>query len=100
MKYVTFFGALASDGSIRVVLITGNGDLFCAGVDFAAFQFDPSEDSDTGHTALHIRNKGKLWQDAFSNIEKCGKVVIACVHGACIGAGLELISAADIRLCT
>jgi enoyl-CoA hydratase len=33
-------------------------------------------------------------------IERCRKPVIAAVHGACVGAGLDLISACDIRLCT
>lgn len=32
--------------------------------------------------------------------EICGKAVIACMHGAVLGAGLELVSACDIRFCT
>jgi len=94
-----FFAAVAVDGSIRVVLLTGDGAMFCAGVDFAAFQMAQTS-TDVAHRALQIRAMGKSWQDAFTNIEKCGKVVVACIHGACIGAGVELISAADIRLCT
>eukprot|EP00927_Polykrikos_kofoidii_P073010 TRINITY_DN69084_c0_g1_i1.p1 TRINITY_DN69084_c0_g1~~TRINITY_DN69084_c0_g1_i1.p1 ORF type:complete len:320 (-),score=59.22 TRINITY_DN69084_c0_g1_i1:192-1046(-) len=93
-----FFGAVAGDSSVRVVLLTGEGPLFCAGVDFAAFQFEKHED--VAHQALQIRSIGKGWQEACSNLEKCGKVVIACVHGACIGGAVELISAADVRFCT
>merc|ERR1719289_753607 len=33
-------------------------------------------------------------------IEKCRKPVIGCVHNACVGAGVDLITAVDIRLCT
>lgn len=97
-----FFGAVAGEGAVRVVLLTGQGDLFCSGVDFAAFAptTGMGDKADAGHTALTIRALGKAWQDAFSNLEKCGKAVIACIHGACIGAGVELISAADIRFCT
>lgn len=94
-----FFGAVAGDGSVRVVLLTGEGSIFCSGVDFAAFSFGTGE-PDVGHTALRIRAIGKSWQDAFTNVERCGKAVIACVHGLCIGAAVELISAADIRFCT
>ena len=32
--------------------------------------------------------------------EICGKAVIACMHGACLGAALEMVSACDIRICT
>jgi enoyl-CoA hydratase len=39
-------------------------------------------------------------QDGLSCIEQCRKPVIAAVHGKCIGAGLDLITACDIRLCT
>merc|ERR1712181_129427 len=43
---------------------------------------------------------GQAWQESFNAIEKCWKAVIACVHGACVGAGIEMISACDIRFCT
>jgi len=96
-----FFSLVAGDGTVRCVLLTAEGPLFCAGVDFAAFSVVGGEGApDAGHTALRIRNQGMAWQSAFTNLEKCGKVVIACVHGACIGAGVELISAVDIRICT
>jgi len=34
------------------------------------------------------------------NIEKCKKPVISCIHNACVGAGLDMITAVDIRVCT
>ena len=34
-----------------------------------------------------IRAMGRRWQQAFTNVALCGKPVVACVHGACIGAG-------------
>lgn len=39
-------------------------------------------------------------QEAFNAVERVPQPVIAAVHGACIGAGVDLISACDIRLCT
>ncbi len=39
-------------------------------------------------------------QDAFTAIERCRKPVIAAVSGFCIGAGLDLITACDIRICS
>jgi len=95
-----FFGAVAHDGSVRVVILSGEGASFCSGVDLEAFQAVVVSGDDVGHAALRVRSLGKAWQDAFSNLERCGKVVIACVHGACLGAAVELISAADVRFCT
>jgi delta(3,5)-delta(2,4)-dienoyl-CoA isomerase len=40
------------------------------------------------------------WQDAFTAIEQCPQPVIAAVHGACIGGGVDLICACDVRVCT
>lgn len=39
-------------------------------------------------------------QDAFTALERCRAPVIAAVQGACIGAGIDLATAADIRCCT
>ena len=39
-------------------------------------------------------------QQSFDAIEKCSKPVIAAVHNRCIGGGVDLITAADIRVCT
>lgn len=39
-------------------------------------------------------------QNAFNSIEECVKPVIACIHGACIGGAIDMICAADIRICS
>eukprot|EP00929_Paragymnodinium_shiwhaense_P034805 TRINITY_DN18898_c0_g1_i1.p1 TRINITY_DN18898_c0_g1~~TRINITY_DN18898_c0_g1_i1.p1 ORF type:complete len:289 (+),score=68.78 TRINITY_DN18898_c0_g1_i1:68-934(+) len=96
-----FFFHVAGDGGVKVILLTGAGGQFCSGLDFTAVQaMGPQEGADVGREALRIRSIGKHWQDALSGLERCGKVVIACIHGACIGGGVELIAAADVRFCT
>jgi len=50
-----------------------------------------------------LRNLHKVvtaYQSSFTSLEKCNKPVIAAVHNACIGGGVDLITAADIRYCT
>lgn len=39
-------------------------------------------------------------QDSISSLENCQKPVIAAIHSACVGAGVNLIAAADIRYCS
>jgi enoyl-CoA hydratase len=87
------------DREVRAVVIAGNGRNFSAGLDLAASgelfaQQKGSQEMDTlFHHILGI-------QEAFFAIEECRKPVIAAVHGACIGGGLDLIAACDIRLCS
>lgn len=40
------------------------------------------------------------FQDSFTAIELCSKPVIAAIHGACVGGGIDLITACDIRYCS
>lgn len=49
---------------------------------------------------LEFKATLKRMQYSFTQLEECGKVVVVAVHGACVGAALELICACDIRLCT
>jgi len=39
-------------------------------------------------------------QDAVTALERCRKPVIASIHGACIGGGIDIVTACDIRMCT
>lgn len=75
--------------SVQVVIITGNGDHFCAGLDLAEYKLSPAYEG-----MLYSRAGHKL----FDNIQYCGRPVIAAMHGAVIGGGLELASCAHIRV--
>ncbi|CAK9034703.1 unnamed protein product [Durusdinium trenchii] len=96
------FEMIKQDVDTRAVLLSGAGHLFCSGLDLktALSIFSSDAAQDVARRALKIRNFGKMWQDAFTSIEMCGKPVIACLHGAVLGAGLELVAACDIRFCT
>eukprot|EP00439_Symbiodinium_sp_Y106_P024927 s1828_g3.t1 len=106
----TCFEAIALDVDTRVVLLSGAGRCFCAGLDLGAAMamFGGSSgtgqaDSDVARKALRVRAMGKAWQASFTSLEACGKAVIGCVHGAVVGAGLEnprMITACDVRFCT
>lgn len=101
-----FFEALADDPEARAVVLSASGRMFSAGLDLMdaslvdATPGAKSKSEDIARRALVIRRTGKAWQQAFTSIERCGKPVIACVHGGAIGAGVEMLSACDIRFCT
>lgn len=55
---------------------------------------------DVARKAKIFRPFIRLYQDSMSSLEQCRKPVIAAVHSGCIGAGVDLITAADMRYCT
>ena len=57
-------------------------------------------DLDTSRKAVKMEQKIRDYQESFTAIEKCRKPVIAAIHGGCIGGGVDLTSACDIRYCT
>jgi enoyl-CoA hydratase/carnithine racemase len=92
------FRALGRDPQVRAILLSGQGKHFTAGLDLqhAASQFGPSADAGR---AAEARLRHIEWlQDAFSAVEQARAPVIAAIHGGCIGAGVDLASACDIRL--
>ena len=92
------FRALGADPKVRAILLSGRGKHFSAGLDlqYAASQFRPPSDPGRGAEARlrHIQ-----WlQDAFTAVEQVRVPVVAAIHGGCIGAGVDLASACDLRV--
>jgi enoyl-CoA hydratase len=95
------FEALDSDPEVRAVIVRGRGDHFTYGLDLKAMmgELGPGlggEQLARARTELHERI-GRM-QASFDAIERCRKPVIAAVHGWCIGGGVDLITACDVRL--
>lgn len=92
------FRTLGSDPAVRAVLLSGRGRHFTAGIDldYAAGQFAPM--TDPGR-ASEARLRHIEWlQDMFNAVERSRPPVIAAIHGGCIGAGVDLVSACDLRV--
>jgi enoyl-CoA hydratase/carnithine racemase len=92
------FRALGRDPLVRAILLSGQGRHFTAGLDlaYASSQFGPS--TDTGRAA-EARLRHIFWlQDCFSAVEAARAPVIAALHGGCIGAGVDLAAACDLRV--
>lgn len=80
--------------------------MFSAGIDLSDVGVlsnagaNDSRQVDVARRALGVMREGGEWQRAWRAINLCSKPVIACVHGGCLGAALEMICFCDIRLCT
>jgi enoyl-CoA hydratase len=92
------FRTLGRDPAVRAILLSGQGKHFTAGLDleYAASQFKPG--TDAGRAAEAKLRHIEWLQDCFSAVEQARPPVIAAIHGGCIGAGVDLVSACDIRL--
>jgi len=84
----------------RVAIIRGAGRQFTAGIDLALLGAVRAEVADAcdGRSREKLRRLILDLQDTLTAIERCRKPVIAAIHGACIGGGVDLVTACDIRL--
>ncbi|KAL6115677.1 ech1 [Pungitius sinensis] len=101
-EMVNCFNEIAVDPGCRVVVVSGAGKVFTAGIDLMDMASDilMPEGDDTARIAWNMKRVIAKYQETFSVIEKCPKPVVVAVHGACVGGGVDLITACDIRLCT
>lgn len=86
------FDLFSDDPKVKVILLYGDGRFFAAGADIKEF-------TSVKHGA-QFREMSREGQRVFKKIESSTKPVIAAIHGAALGGGLELALSCHIRLVT
>mmetsp|Transcript_20294 Transcript_20294/g.44120 ORF Transcript_20294/g.44120 Transcript_20294/m.44120 type:complete len:313 (-) Transcript_20294:129-1067(-) len=93
----------------RCVLLIGSGKGFCGGIDVTDEKFfsgvgtsadDDDSSRDMARKSLAFRPQILQMQAAFTAVEDCPVPVVAAIHGACVGAGIDLTCCADVRVCS
>lgn len=101
-EFPNALSSLDQNPNVNVIVLAGSGDHFCSGIDLKTLNSiaDASSTADRGRSSERLRRDIKFLQDAVTAIELCRKPVIAAIHGACIGGGVDIVTACDIRFCT
>jgi len=105
-EFPTAVDTVSEDPDVRVVIVAAKGSAFTVGIDLKAFgpaiingSLDPSMPPPASPVVQRARTRRlvKTMQRTFTSLADCPKPVIAAIHGYCIGAGVDLITACDIR---
>lgn len=98
----TVFETLSRADDVRVIVLSGEGKHFCAGIDLELLM-SISQFQDIacpGKRSEKVREFILTLQQTVTAIEKCSKPVLAAIHNGCIGGGVDIATACDMRYCT
>jgi len=87
---------------VRCVILRGAGRHFTSGIDLGMLAELGARtcDADPARGREMLRRMILDLQDCLTSIERNRKPVLAAIHGACIGGGIDLVTACDMRYCT
>ncbi|MGD9933694.1 MAG: enoyl-CoA hydratase/isomerase family protein [Dehalococcoidia bacterium] len=82
------FDSLASDGSVSVAVVTGNGPVFCAGFDLKEFDKTPMQEVFAGESS-------RRYHEALRTFPK---PLVAAVNGSAMAGGFDIVAFCDLRV--
>lgn len=100
-EIVDIFAWIDATDEVRVVVLSGAGKHFSSGIDLMLLaQVGAQLGKDVGRNADGLRRKILELQASFNAVDRCRKPVLAAIQGSCLGGGIDLIAACDMRYAT
>lgn len=95
------FEAADQNEEVHVIILAGEGKHFCAGMDLSVLGSLQQRVAPTPEeTKQRLIEFIEHIQDCITAIERCRKPVLAAIHGGCIGGGVDIVTACDMRFCS
>ncbi|GJL96393.1 MAG: enoyl-CoA hydratase [Hyphobacterium sp.] len=91
---------LSDDGTTRVLILEADGPVFTAGMDISVFTNPNALATDTAAHREAFMTAALALQDSFTAFERARFPVIASIQGPCVGGGVDMICACDLRFGT
>ena len=97
--------AMSAGGKVRAAVISAEGRHYCSGMDLEVFVGNDTlaAGGGSGHRSRRneaFRSMAMKLQDSFTALERARMPVLCAIQGACVGGGVDLVSAADMRYAT
>ena len=105
----TIVDELSNSGGVRAMVLSAEGKNFCGGMDLEVFSANETvgaasdEKPSPGHRSRRnerFRSTALKLQDTFTALERARMPVISAIQGACVGGGIDMVSATDMRYAT
>jgi len=99
---------LSNAGNVRALVLAAEGKNFCSGMDLEVFGSNDtvgsaSSSSGSGHRSRRnerFRSTALKLQETFTSMERARMPVLSAIQGACVGGGIDMVSATDMRYAT
>ncbi len=95
---------MSASGSVRAIVLSAEGKHFCSGMDLSVFSSGnsvaPGGSSHRSRRNEGFRSTAMRLQESFTALERARVPVLCAIQGACVGGGIDMVSAADMRYAT